>query len=225
MNAQREHHAIAVDGPAASGKSTLARRLAERLGLIMVNSGEMYRAVTWELLRRGVDVADRAAVAAALTEIEIECGVRDGRSTIRVSGADPGAELRGDEVNARVSEVAAVPEVRVRLVDLQRRYLEIGDVVMEGRDIGTVVFPETPFKLYIDATERVRSARRAAEGELDAVARRDAADSGRRTAPLRIAEGAAVLDNSDLDADQTVEAALDVLRRQGWHSGETTGSR
>jgi len=159
-NLQSSTRAIAIDGPAASGKSTLARKLAARLGLVMVNTGEMYRAVTWELLRRGVDPADRSAVLRALPEMELGCGVRDSCSTVKVGGVELGAELRGDAVNARVSEVSAIPEVRERLVRLQRDYLKLGDVVMEGRDIGTVVFPDTPFKIYIDAPVHVRSARR-----------------------------------------------------------------
>jgi len=212
------HRAIAIDGPAASGKSTLARKLAGRLGLIMVNTGEMYRAITWELLRCGVDPGDRAAVVEALAGMDLGCGVRAGRSTVTVDGVDPGPELRSDEVNARVSEVAATPEVRERLVALQRDYLKLGDVVMEGRDIGTVVFPDTPFKIYIDASERVRSARREADGESDSVGRRDQADSSRRTAPLRVAADAAFLDNSDLDAGETLDAALRLLDEKGWKS-------
>lgn len=209
------HHAIAIDGPAASGKTTLARKLAARLGLTVVNSGEMYRAVTWELLRRGVDTGDRTAVVAALGETDLHCGVRNGASTIAVGGVEPGPGLRSDEVNAHVSAVSAVPEVRARLVALQRGYLDRGHVVMEGRDIGSVVFPDTPFKIYVDAPERVRSARRHADGELDMVGRRDAADSGRQTAPLRVAPGAAVLDTSALDPEATLEEALRVLRAQG----------
>ncbi len=215
------HRAIAIDGPAASGKSTLARKLAERLGLIMVNTGEMYRAITWELLRRGVDPGDRTAVVEALPAMDFGCGVRAGCSTVTVGGVDPGTGLRGDEVNARVSEVAATPEVRERLVDLQRDYLKLGDVVMEGRDIGTVVFPDTPFKIYIDASERVRSARREADGESDAVGRRDEADSKRATAPLRVAADAVLLDNSVLDAGETLDAALQLLAEKGWKSEES----
>jgi CMP/dCMP kinase len=168
-------------------------------------------------VRQGIDPADSAAVAAAVAAMPLECGVgTDGVSTILVGGIDPRDELRGDAVNAHVSKVSAVPEVRARLVALQRDYLRRGGLVMEGRDIGTVVFPDTPFKIYIDASEEVRRARRAADGEADAVASRDAADSKRPTSPLRVAEGAAVLDNSALDIEQTVEAALEILRRQGY---------
>lgn len=211
-----KHQAIAIDGTAGSGKSTLARELARRLDLIMVNSGEMYRAVTWEVLRRGIDPADAPNVVEALGTMDLECGVENGQSTIGVGGRKPGGELRSDEVNANVSSVAAVPEVRERLVALQRSFLELGDVVMEGRDIGTVVFPDTPFKIYVDASEGVRNARRVADGEQDSVASRDAADSRRSTAPLRVAEGATVLDTSDLDVEQTVDAAVGVLKNQGF---------
>ena len=211
-----KHQAVAIDGPAASGKSTLARGLARRLGLIMVNSGEMYRAVTWEVLRRGIDPGDQAAVVAALGEMELECGVDDGQSTIRVGGVDPRSEVRSDRVNANVSAVSAIPEVRERLVALQREFLELGDVVMEGRDIGTVVFPGTPFKIYIDASHGVRNARRVADGEQDELDRRDEADSKRATAPLRVAEGATVLDTSDLGIDEVIDAAAEVLGKQGF---------
>jgi cytidylate kinase len=214
-SSDQRYFAVAIDGPAASGKSTVARELARRLGLMMVNSGAMYRAVTWELLRRGVDLTDRTAMLGALAEMPLECGVRDGESTIAIGGVQLGEELRSDEVNAHVSTVAAVPEVRERLVALQRTYLTKGSLVMEGRDIGSVVFPDTPFKIYIDASEEVRRARRKADGGEDAVAHRDEADSRRVTAPLKIAAGAAVLDNSRLDVSQTVAAVLDILRRQG----------
>jgi len=210
-----EHVAIAIDGPAASGKSTLARRLSERLGLVMVNSGAMYRAVTWSVLRRGLDPRDAGAVAEALEEIELECGVDGRESTIRVDGHDPGDELRGEVVNRHVSCVAAVPQVRERLVALQRGYLERHDVVMEGRDIGSVVFPDTPYKIYVDADAKVREERRRAEGSSDPVGDRDREDSRRATAPLTVAEGAVVLDSSRHTIDTGVEAALEILRGQG----------
>jgi cytidylate kinase len=210
------HRAIAIDGPAASGKSTLARILSQKLGLIMVNSGAMYRAVTWKVLQQGIDPNDREAVVQALRDMEIECGVEGLASTVKVDGTDPGDELRSEEVNAHVSAVSAVPEVRECLVSLQRDYLKLGDVVMEGRDIGSVVFPETPYKIYMDADPNVREARREEVGEVDSVAARDHADSRRETAPLKIAEGAAILDTSGHTIETGVAAALEILRGQGF---------
>ena len=140
-------HAIAIDGPAASGKSTLARALAERLGIVMVNSGAMYRAVTWKILSENIDPTDAEAVAARLSEMRIECGHDGSLSTIRIDGEDPTPFIRAPEINANVSTVSAIPEVRGRLVALQRDYLKRTHVVMEGRDIGSVVFPGTPFKI------------------------------------------------------------------------------
>ncbi|MEM9236009.1 MAG: (d)CMP kinase [Verrucomicrobiota bacterium] len=216
------HYAIAIDGPAASGKSTLARELARRLGLVMVNSGAMYRAVTWKVLEAGVDPADPAAVTEALSNMEISCGVKDLQSTVAVDGVDPGEALRSEAVNQNVSLVSAVPEVREQLVELQRAYLEDSDVVMEGRDIGTVVFPDTPFKIYVDADESVRAQRRVAAGEVDSVADRDREDSSRKTAPLKMADGAAVLDTSGHTIESGVAAAVEILRLQGLELGGTT---
>jgi CMP/dCMP kinase len=210
------HRAIAIDGPAASGKSTLARILSERLGLIMVNSGAMYRAVTWRILSLGISTSDRKAVVAALEEMQLVCGVENLMSTITVDGISLGDELRSEEVNANVSPIAAIPEVRECLVSLQRDFLKLGDVVMEGRDIGTVVFPETPYKIYLDADPNVRSGRRADTGEVDAVTARDQADSKRATAPLKVAEGATILDTSGHTIESAVRAALQILSDQGY---------
>lgn len=207
--------AIAIDGPAASGKSTVARRLAKRLGLIMINTGAMYRAIAWATLQKGVDASEEDAVASMLRDITVTCGVKDGQSTILIDGLDPGDALREDQVNARVSRVAAVPEVRDLLVEKQREYLKLGSLVMEGRDIGSVVFPDTPYKLYIDASEEVRLARRSAEGLADVVSKRDEEDSKRKNSPLVVAEGAAVIDSSDMNIDEVVEAALGELRSRG----------
>ncbi|MBK1829669.1 (d)CMP kinase [Verrucomicrobiaceae bacterium R5-34] len=207
--------AVAIDGPAASGKSTVARRLAERLGLIMINTGAMYRAIAWATIENEVDAADSAAVLAMLDKLEVTCGVKDGTSTILIDGTDPGDALREDAVNSRVSTVAAIPEVRHLLVEKQREYLKLGSLVMEGRDIGSVVFPDTPYKIYIDASEEVRLARRSAEGLTDVVSKRDEEDSKRKTSPLVVAEGATVIDSSEMDIDEVVEAALATLRTQG----------
>ncbi|MCU0797423.1 MAG: (d)CMP kinase [Akkermansiaceae bacterium] len=214
------HVAIAIDGPAASGKSTLARELSQRFGLIMVNSGAMYRAVTWKIIQLGIDPADEASVIEALGKMDLHCGVENLESTIRIDGQDPGEELRSEAVNLAVSAVSAIPEVRRRLVELQRGYLDFADVVMEGRDIGTVVFPDTPFKIYVDADATVREERRVVAGEIDAVAERDRQDSGRATAPLRIADGAAILDTSGHTIETGVAEAIRLLREQGLELGK-----
>lgn len=207
--------AIAIDGPAASGKSTLAREIAKRLGLVMVNSGAMYRAVTWKALQENIDPSDDAAVVAMMDRIDIHCGEVGMTSTITIDGVDPADELRSQAINSNVSAISAIPEVRNRLVDLQRNYLDHTSVIMEGRDIGSVVFPDTPFKIYIDASEEVRAARRTDVGEVDSVAQRDAADSQRQHAPLMVADGAVVLDTSDLTIQGAVEAVIEILKKQG----------
>lgn len=209
------HFAIAIDGPAASGKSTIARELAKLLKLVMVNSGEMYRAVTWQVLLENIAPTDTEKVVSLLEKIQITCGEKEGRSTIAINGKELSHELRTEEVNKAVSTVSAVPQVREKLVALQRDYLRHTNVVMEGRDIGSVVFPDTPFKIYVDANEQVRAARRKADGEEDSVAARDKADASRSTAPLIIPQGAIVLDNSDHTIASALEATLDILRSQG----------
>ena len=215
MTPSSGHFAIAIDGPAASGKSTLARLLAQRLGLVMVNSGAMYRAITWKTLDLNINPHDHPAVAAMLDRIDIQCGSDGITSTITIDGVDPGDALRSEQVNSNVSIVAAIPAVRDRLIHLQRAYLLHSSVVMEGRDIGSVVFPDTPFKLYVDAAEHVRAARRGDEGLVDSIAKRDAADSNRATAPLIVAEGAAVLDTSEHSIESGVDAAIEILKQQG----------
>jgi cytidylate kinase len=209
-------YAIAIDGPAASGKSTMARAIASRLGIVMVNSGAMYRAVTWKILSEGIDPKNTAAVVALMDKTVITCGDDGLLSTILIDGINPASHLRNPEINGNVSVVSAIPEVREKLVRMQRDYLKRTHVVMEGRDIGSVVFPETPFKIYIDADPEVRNRRRSGDGEEDSVAKRDAADSSRATAPLKIADGATVLDTSQLSIEGAIEAAIDILRKQGF---------
>jgi len=211
-----KHHSIAIDGPAASGKSTMARALAKRLGIVMVNSGAMYRAVTWKILEEKIDPNDTPSVIEVLNRIEIVCDHDGTFSTITIDGTNPEPFLRNPEINENVSVVSAIPDVRDKLVALQRDYLKRTHVVMEGRDIGSVVFPDTPFKIYIDADPAVRNNRRSGDGEMDSVAKRDAADSSRTTAPLKIADGATVLDTSKLSIEGAIEAAIDILRTQGF---------
>jgi cytidylate kinase len=150
-----------------------------------------------------------------LNRIDIHCGEEGMTSTCTIDGVDPGDELRSETINSNVSAIAAIPEVRDKLVALQRGYLDHTSIVMEGRDIGSVVFPDTPYKIYVDASEEVRSARRIADGEVDSVAKRDAADSERTTAPLKIADGAVVLDTSNHTIESGVDAAIEILKQQG----------
>lgn len=216
MTTTHTHHAIAIDGPAASGKSTLARELARRLGLVMVNSGAMYRAVTWAAISRNIDPSDSIAVVNLLDSLNISCAHNNYESTISINGVDPGPELRADYINRSVSTIAAIPQVRERLLSLQREFLNLTSIVMEGRDIGSVVFPHTPFKIYVTADESVRAERRRIMGEVDSVASRDAADSNRSTAPLIVPNGAKILDNSLHSIESGVDAAINILRDQGW---------
>ena len=216
---QRQHtrfDAIAIDGPAASGKSTVAKVLAQTLELTMVNSGEMYRAVTLSVLQDGANPSSADEVSAILKELDLSCIVEDGASRILISGAHPGEALRSETVNAAVSAVSAIPEVRRKLVELQRSLLKQSDLVMEGRDIGSVVFPETPYKIYIEASEAVRNKRRADEGLSDSVSERDRLDRTRKTAPLIVPDGAVVIDSSQMTINEVVEHSLGNLRELGW---------
>ena len=207
---------IAIDGPAASGKSSVARRLAKRLGFAYVNSGSMYRAVTWEVLRQGVDTTSPEGVAAALDRAEIACGIDDGNeSFIRINSGTPDAALRDSRVNLHVSLVSAVPAVRELISSRLRTLASRAPVVMEGRDIGTAVFPETPYKFYLDASPEIRQKRREAEGGADQIAARDKLDSSRKAAPLKIAADARVLDTSLLTLEGVVDAILTILRPLG----------
>jgi len=210
-----ERVVIAIDGPAASGKSSVARALARRLGFIYVNTGAMYRAVTWLAVSQPVPATSPDALSELLSKTRIDCGIEDEESTILLNGEDPGPHLVDDEVNANVSTVASMPEVRRLLVAKQRVYAEQHDIVMEGRDIGSVVFPETPYKFYIDASPEVRAQRRARQGQLDSVTARDKIDSTRRTSPLTIAEDAHVIDSSNLTVDGVVGEIIGRLKLKG----------
>jgi CMP/dCMP kinase len=209
-------HLIAIDGPAASGKSSVARALARRLGFAYVNSGVLYRAVTWHILRRRIDIHDTAAIAVTIEQAQIDCDLCAGESRIFINGINPSPHLRDDDVNGAVSLVSSVPRVREILGQKMRDYARAQDVVMEGRDIGSVVFPDTPFKFYIDASADVRARRREAQGERDEIASRDRIDSSRETAPLIIAADADVIDTSHLTIDRVVEEIIRRLVEKGF---------
>ncbi len=220
MPAEHPHIVIAIDGPAASGKSSVARALARKLRYVYVNTGAMYRAITWLALEKGVPPPDAGRVQQLLHFTEVVCGVRDGESTILLDGVDPAPHLVSDAVNAAVSAIASIADVRRRLVAKQRAYARDHDVVMEGRDIGSAVFPETPYKFYVDASPEVRAQRRARQGLQDAIATRDKVDSTRRTSPLTIAEDAHVIDSSNLTVEGVVGEIFGRLKQKGLPLGE-----
>ena len=210
------HRVVAIDGPAASGKSSVARELARRLRFVYVNSGAMYRAVTWFILDRGIDLLDAEAIAGAVAGARVECDLHDDSSRLFIDGVDPATHLRDVAVNEGVSKVSSVPRVREVLVEKMRSYARDYDVVMEGRDIGSVVFPDTPYKFYIDASPEIRSQRRAAQGQTDQIAARDQADSSRTASPLTVAPDALVIDSSDLTIDGVVQQIIAHLRSKGF---------
>ncbi len=211
---------IAIDGPAASGKSTIGGLLAERLGYLYLDTGAMYRAVTWVALQEGLDIGDEGAISALASALEIEINrpaVEDGRQyTVLVDGRDVTWQIRRPEVDSNVSPVSAYAGVRQALTRQQRRIARRGRVVMVGRDIGTVVIPDADLKIYLDASAEVRARRRYLEvlerGEeadyeqiLEDMKRRDMIDSHRQVAPLKAAEDAVVVDTGNLSIVQVLE--------------------
>ncbi|MCO6452321.1 MAG: (d)CMP kinase [Caldilineales bacterium] len=211
---------IAIDGPAASGKSTVGEAVARRLGFLYFDTGAMYRAVTLAAIGRKINLGDETAVTALAESVHIDIvppTVEDGRQyTVLVDQVDVTWGLRSAEVDANVSTVSAYPGVRAALSRQQRRVAKTGRVVMMGRDIGTVVFPEAPLKVYLNASAEVRARRRAQElaergqsvdlaSVLAAMIERDAIDSNRETAPLRIASGAVIVETDGLAIDEVVE--------------------
>ena len=218
---------VAIDGPAASGKSTIGLRLANALGYLFFDTGVMYRAITWLALERDIDVRNEAAVSALAEEAQIDiapASKSDGRACdVLLNGQDITWETRSRKVDANVSIVAAYPGVRKALSQLQRRIGQRGNIVMVGRDIGTVVLPEADLKIYLDATAEERARRRYDEiiernGKanyneiLERVLERDHIDSTRDVAPLRAAEDAVVLDSDKLTADEVFEWVLALVK-------------
>ncbi|HEX4638390.1 MAG TPA: (d)CMP kinase [Chthoniobacterales bacterium] len=214
MQSQDRHRVIAIDGPAASGKSSVARELAHRLGFAYLNSGAMYRAVTWMVLDREIGAADSEAIASLIAKSNLDGKLVDREFHLLIDDVDLTPHLHEGRVNAEVSRVSTVPQVRQRLVQLMRDYAAEHDLVVEGRDIGSVVFPRTPFKFYIDASPEVRAKRRAAQGHRDEIAQRDRADSSRAASPLTVAKDAEVIDTSNLSIDQVVDEILARLERK-----------
>ena len=205
---------IAIDGTSASGKSTNARLVARALGYVYVDTGSMYRTLAWHCLTHKIDVQDARAVVAALRKWKTSLVCVDNRVRLLVDGHYPEKEIRTAEVSAAVPHVAAVPKVREWMVKHQRECLKFGNLVMEGRDIGTNVFPETDFKFYLDAKLEERSRRRAADGIQENLAARDQRDSQRAVAPLMIPLGAKIINNSNLTPEQTSNLILAEIRKR-----------
>ncbi len=214
---------ITLDGPSGTGKSSVARSVAARLGAAYLDTGAMYRAATVAVLDAGVDPTDAEAVARAVSDARIEVGTTAGEEVVLVDDADVAERIRTAEVTRAVSPVSAVPEVRRQLVEQQRALVAEADaVVVEGRDIGTVVLPDATLKIYLTAAPEVRAQRRAGQlgltepEEIAALAadlrRRDEYDSSRADSPLRPAADAVIVDSTDLDRDAVIERVLELAR-------------
>ena len=217
---------VAVDGPSASGKSTVSRRTAQAVGFIYVDSGALYRGITWKCVKEGIDVKDSQAVTNLLIRMNMELVLKDGAVGYLIDGEDPGQEIRAEPVRERVADIAAQQSVRVYIVEKLRLMTKFGSLVMEGRDIGTVVFPDTPFKYYLDADPEERARRRAAEikvqegtedvgAVLSSLRRRDQKDSSRATAPLQIALGAKIINSTGMTIEQVVDTIVVDLKKAG----------
>ena len=217
MNTNLKNIVIAIDGTSASGKSTNAKLVARALGYVYVDTGAMYRTLAWHCLQKRMDVHDAKAVAALCRKwktklVRVE---NDGLRAVRLLVDDyfPEKEIRTPETAAAVAHVAAVPKVREWMTKTQRDCIQFGDLVMEGRDIGTNVFPETDYKFYLDASLAERTARRTADGVNENLAARDRRDSQRAVAPLMIALGAKVINNSAMTSEQTSALLLEEIRK------------
>ena len=217
---------VAIDGPSASGKSTVSKRVAQELAFTYVDSGSLYRGMTWKSIREGVDVRQPLAVIDLMQRMKLEFFVDRRVVYFTMDGEDPGQQLRSEPVRESVSDIAAIPEVRAFMVDHLRSMVQFGNIVMEGRDIGTVVFPTTPCKFYLDASPEVRAQRRFKELApvenvkdvgvvMSSLARRDQKDSTRPTAPLQIALGAKVIDSTAMSIDEVVALIVSDVRAAG----------
>jgi len=208
---------VAIDGGAASGKSSSSRTLSERFNLLHVDTGSFYRAVTAELLRRGIPAGDLAAVHRALAEITFGTRVTGRSAQMEIGGRVAGDEIRSREVNAHVSHFAAIPEIRTALLAYQRGQADVArahqfrGLVMEGRDIGSVIFPDADCRFFLHADPEERARRRANEGQHDSIAERDRLDSSRKTAPLACPAGAVSIDSTHLDLPAVVDVMAQLI--------------
>jgi cytidylate kinase len=214
---------IAIDGPSASGKSSVSKGVAAELGFIYVDSGALYRGVTWQAIRKGANPQEAAAVLEVMHNADWSFFVKDGAAIFSVDGDVPVQELREKEVREAVAEVAAIPEVRKFVVESLQSLENFGSLVMEGRDIGTVVFPDSPYKFYLDADPEERAMRRyrelVAAGEdekahevMESLKKRDQMDATRKVDPLVVASGAQVIDSTSMSLDEVIQTVVSVVK-------------
>lgn len=215
--------AVAIDGPAGAGKSTIARAAAAQLGFVYVDTGALYRTIGLAVCRRGIDGTDVPGILTTLPEIQVGLTYQDGAQHVLLDGEDVSDAIRTPQISTYASQVSSVPEVRAYLLDLQRDLARRQSVIMDGRDIGTVILPNAKVKIFLTASPEKRAARRCAElrekgqdvtveGILADMERRDALDASRAVAPLKQAEDAVLVDTSDLTLEQSIEAVLTVIR-------------
>ena len=220
------HRRIAIDGPAGAGKSTLARQLAEELGFLYVDTGAIYRTVALRALRAGADLGEQSQMIALLKELEIRMGYgSDGQQQMFLDGEDVSQAIREHRVSGAASQVASIPAVREFLLDFQRKQAREHDVVMDGRDIGTVVLPDADVKVFLTAAPEARARRRLLElqqrgqqADFDSILRdivqRDQQDENRPVAPLRQAEDAVLLDTTQLNLEQSLQALVSLVKEK-----------
>lgn len=221
---------IAMDGPSGAGKSSVSKIVGGKLGFLHVDSGALYRIMTWQCLEHGINTADPEAVADFCGSVKVDFEPRDGRIVYLVNGEEPGNRIRTPEINAHASPVATVKAVRDRVTAMLKAMTKFGDIVVEGRDITTAVFPDSPARFYLTASAEARAERRrreevekgiaeqSAEAVKASLLARDKIDSTRKHAPLRKADGVTEVDSSNLSLDETVEAVMSALPA-GWIAG------
>ncbi|MBC5723926.1 (d)CMP kinase [Agathobaculum sp. NSJ-28] len=220
-----EYISVAIDGPSGAGKSTVARAVAARMGYVYVDTGAMYRAIGLAVYRRGIAGEDTAGIIASLPTVDISLAYQDGMQHVLLNGEDVSEAIRTPEISQYASKVSAVPEVRRFLLDVQRDMAKNSNILMDGRDIGTVILPDAPVKIFLTASAKTRAERRyrelkekgqqvTLEGVLADIQARDRQDTTRAVAPLRQADDAVLLDTSALDLEQSIAAVLRIIREK-----------
>ncbi len=219
------HYSIAIDGPGGAGKSTIAKALAKQLAFIYIDTGAMYRAIGLYTAQKGLEITDKPGIIAVLPEIALELCFENGTQHILVNDQDVSALIRTEQASMWASAVSAIPEVRAFLLDFQRSFAKTNNVIMDGRDIGTVVLPDAELKIFLTATAEARAQRRykeqLAKGEsvtfdavLHALMQRDHQDSTRAAAPLKAAEDSIVVDTTEMDLEQSIEYIRQIIRER-----------